>query len=103
MRAAVPESALAGVVNLAREAKGRALRCLSMTAARPSFLPFAPMRRSLISPGRPLIMHDLHIMAALLAAGMLALWSARAVSLRKVCQADVSAFRCAAVWALPAH
>jgi hypothetical protein len=41
--------------------------------------------------------------AAMLAAGMLALRSARAVPRRKVCQADVPAFRCAAVWALPAH
>jgi len=36
--------------------------------------------------------HDLHVVAAMLAAGMLALWSARAVPRRKVCQADVPAF-----------
>jgi len=70
---------------------------------RPSFLPVAPVRRGIIAPDWPLIVHDLHVVAAMLAAGMLALWSARAVPQRKVCQADVPAFRCAAVWALPAH
>ncbi len=69
----------------------------------PSFLPVAPMRRSLVAPGRTLIMHDLHVVAAMLTARMLALRSARAVTRRKVCQADVSAFRCSAFWALPAH
>lgn len=69
----------------------------------PSFLPITPVRRTLIAPSRPLIVDDLHLMAAMLTAQMFALWSARAVPRRKVCQADVPAFRCAAVWALPAH
>lgn len=59
---------------------------------RPSFLPVAPVRRGIIAPDWPLIVHDLHVVAAMLAAGMLALWSARAVPRRKVCQADVPAF-----------
>ena len=48
-------------------------------------------------------MHDLHFMAAMLTANMLSFGNGRAVPRRKVYQADVPAFRCAAVWALPAH